>query len=114
MLRRRLRALATAKPCCHYERMHILLTRERWRVGRNRFHRLYKQEGLQIHMRVRRRRWISLHRGPAPVTTNGGQYLAMDFVHDQLSDGRTFRLLTVIDKWHPQCVALQADFALTL
>jgi putative transposase len=37
----------------------------------------------------------------------------MDFVHDQLANGRSFRVLTVIDKWHRQCVALQADFCLT-
>jgi putative transposase len=37
----------------------------------------------------------------------------MDFVHDELTSGRKFRVLTVIDKWHRQCVALQADFALT-
>jgi putative transposase len=76
-------------------------------------HRLYKLEGLQVRMRVRRRKRISLHRGLAPVATSGGQYWAMDFVHDQLSNGRKFRVLTVIDKWHRQCVALQADFTLT-
>ena len=43
-----------------YERLHILLTREGWRVGRNRVHRLYKLEGLQVRMRVRRRKRISL------------------------------------------------------
>jgi len=64
-------------------------------------------------MRVRRRKRISLHRGPAPTATDGGQYWAMDFVHDQLANGRKFRVLTVIDKWHRQCVALHADFALT-
>jgi putative transposase len=37
----------------------------------------------------------------------------MDFVHDELINGRKFRVLTVIDKWHRQCVALQADFRLT-
>jgi putative transposase len=37
----------------------------------------------------------------------------MDFVHDELTSGRKFRVLTVIDKWHRQCVALQADLALT-
>lgn len=93
--------------------MHILLVREGWRVGRNRVHRLYKLEGLQVRMRVRRKKRISLHRGPVPVATGGGQYWAMDFVHDALSNGRKFRVLTVIDKWHRQCVALQADFALS-
>jgi putative transposase len=37
----------------------------------------------------------------------------MDFVHDQLANGRKFRVLTVIDKWHRQCVALQVDYSLT-
>ena len=112
-MRQRLRELATARPRFGYERLHILLAREGWRVGRNRVHRLYKLEGLQVRMRGRRRKRISLHRGPAPTATAGGQYWAMDFVHDQLSSGRTFRVLTVIDKWHRQCVALHADFRLT-
>ena len=64
-------------------------------------------------MRVRRRKRISLHRGPVPVATGGSQYWAMDFVHDQLASGRKFRVLRVIDKWHRQCVALHAAFALT-
>lgn len=112
-MRQRLRELATARPRFGYERLHILLVREGWRVGRNRVHRLYKLEGLQVRMRVRRRKRISLHRGPVPVATSGGQYWAMDFVHDQLSSGRKFRVLTVIDKWHRLCVTLQADHALT-
>jgi hypothetical protein len=37
----------------------------------------------------------------------------MDFVHDQLASGRKLRVLTAIDKWHRQYVALLADFALT-
>jgi putative transposase len=37
----------------------------------------------------------------------------MDFIHDQLQSGRKFRVLTMIDKWHPECVALQAYFTLT-
>jgi putative transposase len=64
-------------------------------------------------MRVSRRKRISLHWGPVPTATTAGQYWAMDFVHDQLANGRKFRVLTVIDKWHRQCVALQADYCLT-
>ena len=75
VLRQRLRELATARPRFGYERLHILLTREGWRVGRNRVHRLYKLEGLQVRMRVRRRKRISLHRGPAPTATSGGSVL---------------------------------------
>jgi putative transposase len=93
-----MRELATARPRFGYERLHILLNREGWRVGLNRVHRLYKLEGLQVRMRVRRKKRISLHSGPIPTATGGGQYWAMDFVHDQLANGRKFRVLTVIDK----------------
>jgi putative transposase len=37
----------------------------------------------------------------------------MDFVHDELTSGRKSRVLTVIDKWHGQCVAIQAGLPLT-
>jgi hypothetical protein len=47
---------------------------------------------------MRRRKRISLHRGPVPIAVGSGQYWAMDFVHDQLLNGRKFRVLTVIDK----------------
>jgi putative transposase len=113
VLRQRLRELATGRPRFGYERLHILLTREGWRIGRNKVHRLYKLEGLQVRMRARRRKRVSLHRGPAPRAAAAGQYWAMDFVHDQLADGRKFRVLTIIDKWHRQCVALHVDFSLS-
>ena len=67
VLRQRMRELATARPRFGYERLHILLTREGWMVGRNKVHRLYKLEGLQVRMRARRKKRISLHRGPAPT-----------------------------------------------
>ncbi len=93
MRRWRLRELATAKPRFGYERLLILLTREGLKVGRIRVHRLYKLEGLQV-----RRERVG---GSASVcTVVGGQYCAMDFVHDQRANGRKFRVLTVIDKWH--------------
>jgi putative transposase len=108
-----MRELAVLRPRFGYERLHVLLRREGWRDGRNRVHRLYKLEGLQVRMRVRRRKRMSLHRGPALVPERLGQYWAMDFVHDQLTSERRFRVLTVIDKWNRQCIALHVDVALT-
>ena len=113
VIRQRMRELAVLRPRFGYERFHVMLRREGWRDGRNRVHRLYKLEGLQVRMRVRRKKRLSLHRGAAPVPAGRGQYWAMDFVHDQLTTGRKFRVLTVIDKWNRQCVALHVDFALT-
>ena len=53
-------------------------------------------------MRVRRRKHMALHRGPAPEPTGLHQRWSMDFVHDQLFDGRPFRILTVVDQWSRQ------------
>lgn len=90
-----------------------MLRREGWRVGRNRVHRLYRLEGLHVRMRVRRRKRISLHRGPVPAATRANEYWTMDFVHDQLANGRKFRVLTVLDKWTRESVLLEASFSLT-
>lgn len=68
-LRMRIREIAQSRPRFGYLRIHLLLTREGWRVNRKRVHRLYRLEGLQVRMRVRRRKRLSLHRGPAPQPT---------------------------------------------
>ena len=66
-----------------------------------------------MRMRVRRRKRLSLHRGPAPAPTGVNQSWSMDFVHDQLLNGRKFRVLTVIDKWSRESVLLEANVSLT-
>jgi putative transposase len=64
-------------------------------------------------MRVRRRKRISLHRGPVPLPLSSNEHWSMDFVHDQLACGRKFRVLTVIDNWSRESVLLEASFSLT-
>ena len=68
-------------------------------MNRKRVRRLYRLEGLQLRMRVRRRKHIALHRGPAPTPVGPTERWSMDFVHDTLADGRPFRVLTVVDNW---------------
>ena len=68
-LRLRIRELAHARPRFGYLRIHVLLRREGWRVNKKRVYRLYPLEGLQVRTRVRRRKHMALHRGPAPVPT---------------------------------------------
>jgi len=98
-LRLRIRELAHARPRFGYLRIWVLLRREGWRVNRKRVRRLYRLEGLQLRMRVRRRKHIALHRGPAPTPAGPRERWSMDFVHDALADGRPFRILTVVDQW---------------
>jgi len=58
-------------------------------------------------MRVRRRKHMALHRGPAPVPAGPRERWSMDFVHDALADGRPFRILTVVDQWSRQSPVLE-------
>ena len=58
-LRMRIREIAESRPRFGFERIHAVLRREGWSVNRKRVHRLYKLEGLQVRMRVRRRKRMS-------------------------------------------------------
>jgi len=112
-LRLRIRELAHARPRFGYLRIHVLLRREGWLVNKKRVRRLYRLDGLQVRMRVRRRKHMALHRGPAPPPTGPDQRWSMDFVHDQLLDGRPFRVLTVVDQWSRQSPVLEAGTSFT-
>ena len=98
-LRMRIREIAQARPRFGYHRVYILLRREGWRVNLKRVRRWYRLEGLQVRLRVRKQRHRALHRGAVPAPTGLQQRWSMDFVHDQLADGRCFRVLTVVDQW---------------
>jgi len=111
VLRRRIREIALSRPRFGYQRIHVMLRREGWMVNRKRVHRLYCLEGLQLRMRVRRRKHQCLHRGPAPKASRRHERLSMDFVHDQLFDGRRFRMLTVIDQWSRESVIVEPQYA---
>ena len=109
-LRLRIKDLARDRPRFGYLRIWVLLRREGWAVNRKRVRRLYRLDGLQL--RMRRRKHQALHRGPAPVPVGPDERWSMDFVHDQLADGRPFRVLTVVDQWSRQSLILEAGFSL--
>ena len=113
VLRMRIREIALSRPRFGCQRIHLLLRREGWKVNHKRVHRLYRLEGLQVRMRMRRRKRLSLHRGPAPRPTSLGERWSMDFVHDQLANRQAFRVLTVVDNWSRESVLLEAGFRLT-
>jgi putative transposase len=109
----RIREIAQARPRFGYVRIWIMLRREGWPDNKKRIHRLYRLEGLQVRMRARRKKRLSLHRGVVPPASGRNQAWSMDFVHDQLVTGRAFRVLTVIDQWSRESVLMEANVALT-
>ena len=90
-----------------------MLKREGWQINLKRVHRLYCLEGLQVRMRRRRKKHMSLHRGIPPPASGPNERWSMDFVHDQLSNGLAFRVLTVVDNWSRESVLLETGFRLT-
>jgi putative transposase len=107
----RIRDLAHARPRFGYQPITVLLRREGWSVNRKRVRRLYRLQGLQLRMRVRRHKHMCLHRWPAPIATRTHERWSMDFVHDALFDGRPFRVLTVVDQYSRQSPVLEPAFA---
>lgn len=107
-VRRRLKELAAVRLSWGYRRLHILLRREGWRLNHKLTYRLYTEEGLTLKAVRPRRRKSVLRREGRPVTTAANERWAMDFIHDALADGRTVRILSVLDVHTRECVALEA------
>jgi putative transposase len=113
VLTMRIREIAHARPRFGYLRIHVMLKREGWLVNKKRVRRLYRLQGLQLRMRIRRRKHMCLHRGPVPTPTGHQERWSMDFVHDQLFNGRPFRILTVVDQWSRHSPLLEASFSMS-
>ena len=111
-LRERLKALASERRRFGYRRLHVLLRREGHVVNKKRVQRLYREEKLTVRRRGGRKRAMGTRRPiEAPLAPN--QRWSVDFVSDQLTDGRRFRILTVIDNCTRECLALVADTSLS-
>jgi len=105
-LRMRLRDLAMARVGYGYRRLHILLWREGWRVNHKRVYRLYRDEGLGMRKRPPRRRRACLKRELRPLAAEKSECWSMDFMSDQLFDGRRIRLLTLVDNHTRESLAI--------
>jgi putative transposase len=109
-LRRRLLELAGERPRFGYRRLWLLLNHERGPINRKRIERLYREAGLKLRRRSRKR--LKTRVLERPILTAPNQEWSMDFVHDQLSTGQRFRTLTIIDNFTRECLALEVDTCL--
>jgi len=111
-LRVAMKELAEAKPAWGYRLLHGALRLDGWCVNHKKTHRLYREEHLAL--RKKRKRHIKCERRGAPSgATMPGQRWSMDFVHDTLADGRTFRTLNLTDTFTRQCLAQEVDTSLS-
>jgi len=112
VLRHRLRELAGTHVRYGYRRLTVLLRREGWHVNAKRIYRLYREEELIVRTK-QRRKMARRQRIASTVAARPNQCWSMDFVSDKLADGRSFRILTVVDQFTRECVGLEADRSMT-
>ena len=110
-LRQRLRELAAARPRFGYRRLHALLRREGVVVNHKRVERLYREEGLAVRRRGRKR-VARGGRGRAALPGRPNQQWGVDFVSDALAWGRRIRLFTVVDVFTREVLAIEVDTSL--
>ena len=111
-LRMRIKEIAAVRVRYGYRRIHVLLRREGWAINVKRVYRLYKIEGLNLRNSTRRKRANQNRVKPHSEATAANECWAMDFVSDQLYDGKRFRVLTLIDLFTRECLATFADKAI--
>jgi putative transposase len=109
-LREALVMLARHKPRYGYRRLHALLSRRGYEVNVKRVYRLYVEERLMV--RRKRRKRLVRERTAEPRLTGANQEWAMDFIVDSLATGRMVRILSVVDAYTRECLALEADTSL--
>jgi putative transposase len=110
-VRERLRQLAREHPRWGYRFLGVLLRREGNAINHKRVLRLYREEGLKLRPK-KRRKVVSVQRVKPQETTGINQRWSMDFVSDTLSCGRRFRALTLVDCHSRECLALEVDTSL--
>jgi putative transposase len=111
-LRSRLRELAAQRRRFGYRRLLILIRREGTRVNHKKLRRLYREERLQVRKRGGRKRALGT-RAPMTIPQGPNQRWSLDFLSDQLRDGRRFRILAVVDDFTRECLALVADTSIS-
>ena len=106
-LRTKLVELAREKPRFGYRRLHVLLQRSGEHVNHKRLHRIYCEAGLRI--RRKKRKHCVREGKPLVVRTAANQEWALDFAHDAVACGRAIRVLSVVDAYTRECLALEVD-----
>ena len=112
-LRMRIREIAQSRVRYGYRKIRALLNREGWNVGKYLVCRLYKEEGMTLKKtRPQRKRKAIKHREERFQATGPDQAWSIDFIADQLQDGRRFRALTVVDIFTREGLAIEVGQSL--
>ena len=112
---KRMVELATEYGRYGYRRITALLRAEGWHVNHKRIERLWRQEGLKVPQKQPKRKRLSLaDRSCVRLRPQHQDHVwSYDFVADRTSDGRAFRMLTIIDEYTRECLSIDVARRLT-
>jgi len=108
IIRAKLKELADKRKRFGCPRLQVLLRREGFAINHKRTERIYKEEGLSIRIR-RRRKMASTLRTEVPRPTHANHIWSMDFMKDALSSGRRLKVLPIIDEYTKKCFKIEVD-----
>ena len=107
-LRKRMRKLAESRRRAGCKMLHAILRREGLVINHKRTERIYREEGLALAIRRRKKR-ASVMRIELDKPTRPNEQWAMDFVSDGLANGRRIRVLTIIDVYTREALKIVVD-----
>ena len=108
VIRKRLRKLAETRRRFGCPRLHVMLRRGGVMINHKRTERIYRQEGLILRIR-RRKKMSSLLRMEVPKPSYPNHIWSMDFMRDSLACGRTIKVLSVVDEYTRKCFRIEVD-----
>ena len=106
-MRIRIRDIAQARVSYGFRRIHILLQREGWKVNHKRVYRLYKLEGLTMRPKRPRRHVSAFRRMVRATAGHPNESWSMDFMSDELYNGQRIKLLTLVDNFTRESLAIE-------
>ncbi len=112
ILKSRIKEITDTRVHYGYRRVHVMLRREGHMDNVKRVYRLYREEGLSLRLKRPRRNKAAQLRQPKQLAHAINEIWSMDFVADNLFDGRKLRMLTVVDLYTRECLAIDVGQSL--
>lgn len=104
--------LSQKHPRYGYRRIAALLRREGREINVKRVQRVRRKEGLQVSRKQRKLRRLGLSTAERQRATHANDVWSWDFVEDQTENGTRFRVLTMIDEYTRECLAVHVDWSI--
>lgn len=106
VLKSRIKEITDTRVHYGYRRVHVMLRREGFMDNVKRVYRIYREAGLTLRVKRPRRNKAAQLRQPRLLAQAINETWSMDFVADALFDGRKLRMLTVVDLYTRECLAI--------